>query len=587
MIEREKFLSAHIENGFRLRLQFQLLDEISKYEQGEDGFCKAYEAIIDSLAKQIGKGILTRFNLTDDYVMEKYGIEDTQAAYLLCDLAFYQAGKDAMASDKKISLAYMDEIEENMDAGFFLGFQPTEDSLSDMVKELDGKALEVAYQSRSIDREKGALRRFCETLDATKDEDEIISKINLYNDGSYLEMANYVQCLAYMLSRKELWGDYYKLLEVLRYFPLQGGIIKGLRNTADLFAVITQATINQGRKSVQYLLREQFYTIICEESGTLRGNLKDKLLTEEAKVFVQGLLDDFEKEKPKRIEAVVDIWVRLFGKEEMMVWLTRKRVEAERKHKKYAKREVEIVEMMEDELSLTSEDVKSFRLEDKDFSSLLSLASKTEDVEFCKKLILALQKNIFAEHSYPETRLDDKWFTQVRIIYHCLKKSGIDGLKLLREVRKPIEGFKVDLGASMRGERQEAYWLAMLLLSLEETTDESLFNQYVDVLFRDTRYSVNSLTDDVFTPYYVAELLVSQVIPEQKDAFEKRLVEGIPYLIFVIRVLTGNQGVMSVDIKNLLGERIRYEWELERKLLSQNKMVKIGFYDEFVKEYLK
>ena len=124
-------------------------------------------------------------------------------------------------------------------------------------------------------------------------------------------------------------------------------------------------------------------------------------------------------------------------------------------------------------------------------------------------------------------------------------------------------------------------------MSLEETTDESLFNQYVDVLFRDTRYSVNSLTDDVFTPYYVAELLVSQVIPEQKDAFEKRLVEGIPYLIFVIRVLTGNQGVMSVDIKNLLGERIRYEWELERKLLSQNKMVKIGFYDEFVKEYLK
>lgn len=44
---------------------------------------------------------------------------------------------------------------------------------------------------------------------------------------------------------------------------------------------------------------------------------------------------------------------------------------------------------------------------------------------------------------------------------------------------------------------------------------------------------------------------------------------------------------MSVDVKNLLGERIRREWELERKLLNKNKMVKIGFYDEFVKEYLK
>ena len=587
MIEREKFLAAHIENGFRLRLQFQLLDEISKHEHGEDGLWKTYETIIDGLAKQIGEGVLNRYNLTDDYVMGKYNIDDTQTAYLLCDLAFYQAGKDALTSDSKISLTYLDEIDENMDAGFFLGYQPSEVSLAEIVKELDGKALQVASQSRNIDREKGALRRFCEMLDAIKDEDEIISKINLYNDGSYLELPNYVSILAYMLSRRELWCDYYKLLDGLKYFPLQGCIIKGLRNTSDLFAVISQATVNHGRKSVHYLLREQFYNIICEEASLLRKSIDDKQLPEDSKAYIQQLLDGFDNVRSKQIEAVVDIWVRLFGKEEMTVWLTRKRVEAERKQEKYAKRELEIVEMMEGELSVTSEEINGFQLDNKDFESLVSLAGKTDCQTVCVSLMKALQRNVFGERSYPPTTLNEKWFEKVRVIYRCLEKSGLDGLALLKEVRKPLEGYGVDLLVAMRNVRQEAYWLAMLLLSLEESKDESLFDKYVDVLYRDTRFSVDSMIDDVFAPYYVAELLVSQVMLGKKDVFEKRLIADIPYLVFVIRVLSGNQGVMSEGVKELLGNRIRREWELERKILARNKMSKLDFCDEFVKEYME
>ena len=167
-----------------------------------------------------------------------------------------------------------------------------------------------------------------------------------------------------------------------------------------------------------------------------------------------------------------------------------------------------------------------------------------------------------------------------------MKKSGLDGLALLNEERRPIEGFKVDLGASMRGVRQEAYWLAMLLMSLEVDEDKELFGKYVDLLLKDTRYSINSLTDDVFTPYYVAELLVTQVMPEKKDEFEKRLIDEIPYLVFVIRVLTANEGKMADEVRASLKKRIQQEWDIERKLLSQNKMVKLDFYDEFVKEYL-
>ena len=91
----------------------------------------------------------------------------------------------------------------------------------------------------------------------------------------------------------------------------------------------------------------------------------------------------------------------------------------------------------------------------------------------------------------------------------------------------------------------------------------------------------------MFTPYYVAELLVSQALTGKKETFEKRLIKEIPYLVFIIRVLTGNDGVMSDDVKQLLAERIKADWESERKLLSQRKVKILGFYDEYVKEYLK
>ena len=89
---------------------------------------------------------------------------------------------------------------------------------------------------------------------------------------------------------------------------------------------------------------------------------------------------------------------------------------------------------------------------------------------------------------------------------------------------------------------------------------------------------------DVFTPYYVAEMLVSQVMTSEKDAFEGRLINEVPYLVFVFRVLSANEGTMSEEVRKQLSERIANDWETERKLLSQYKFVNHRFYDEFVEK---
>lgn len=586
MKNRERFLAAHYQSGIHSRVRFQLLDDIDNNSQSSSGIWMEKKAVINDLTEGIVDGKLTRYDLSNDYIYEKYHIEDFWLAYYLCEVAFYKAGCIASENKSTPTLEYLTEIEENMDGGFFVGFQPNRETLAALVESLDGKALELAAESRGIDRKSDFLRRFCEKLDEKKDEDAIVESIDNYNDGSYLELPLSVQALAYLLAKREYWNEYYRLLELLNYYPLQGSMIKSLSNVYDLITVVNMVDTHNGRKSVQYLLREQCFRMLIEESDVLKSNRDDETLSATAREYIKDLIDQIDNDKPQIVESVIAVWLKVFGKEELTSWLSEKRTQAEHKHPKFGKPELDLVEMMSQSYTLDESDIEEFVLDDKGFQTLVTLASHADDKIVCKKMIQALRKNIFSERSYPPATITDSWFEQSRTIYRCLMKSGEDGLKMLEEERKHFEGYKVDLKASLQCIRQEAYWIAVLLLSLENGSEEGLFKTYIDYLFKDTRYSMESLSDDVFTPYYVAELLVTQVMKGQKDAYEKRLIEEIPYLVFVIRVLSANDGEMSDEIKLMLSQRIKADWYSERKLMSQRKVKNLAFYDEFVKNLI-
>lgn len=587
MLERQRFIDAHIQSSFRVRLNMALLDEIKKHQREDDGIWRDYSAVIKELSQKIREKKLTRYELGEEYVVREHGVPEGDTSFLVCDLAFYTAGCDILKEKGTPSLEYFDYIEENMDGGFFVGYKPSEEALNALLVQLEGKALEIASKSRDIDRQKGALERFCKELDTIEEEDEVIKQISHYNDGSYMELWGAVGCLAHYLMVDELWNGFYRLLEILKYFPMQGGAIRIFRSATDVEAVIAKTFEKHGRKSIHYLLREQWFNLICEEGQILKQNSEIEGLKDEDKSYIADLYKDFENGKLQSVKNVVGIWEQVFGKEELAVWMSDKTSEAHRKHEKYGKPELEVLILLSAEINVTSDDVKGFKLADKSFAALLTFAETVTDKSVANPVIVAIADKVFSDRSYPDTVLSEQWFEQVRTIYRCLATSGQDGLKLMLDRRKLLEGFKVDAVLAMQSVRQEAYWLAMLILSLENGGDDSLFQKYVEVLFKDTRYSIQSLTDDVFAPYYVGELLVSQVMTDQKDDYEKRLIGDILNLVFVIRVLTANQGVMSAEVEKLLTTRIRKEWPLERKLLSQYKNARIEFYDEFVKKYME
>lgn len=582
---RDKYKAAHFMSPFPMRQLFRLIEEIAKHDRGEDGEWQRHSKAIEEIAVKVSTRELNCYNLhNDEYVKTHYGVENYAESNLVCEMAFYLAGLKRSKLNFIPSLDFFDEIHGYMDGGFYLGYQPSKEALCQLVESLRGRSLEIASKSRDIYLREGALERQCVELEKISDEDELIKQINQYNDGSHMELWGAVSCLAGYLISYEMWHEVYLLADIIRYFPLQGRLIRMVRSVRDIVALTEQFELDGGRKSLLFLLRDQWFRVFAEERELLENNYDEDGVSDENKAYIHGIIEEFDAKKKERIEKGVSVWLKVFGKEEVSVWLADKTAQAERKHEKYGKPELDILELVKDAVQLSNDDVKSFDLKDKDFASLLTFAREASEENVADAVIEAIANTVFGEKFYTDTTLNEKWFENARTIYRCMSVSSYNGQELLEEHRKPMEGYNVDLGVALRNEKQEAYWLAILLLSLEENSDTDLFHAYVDILFKDTRFGVNSLTDDVFTPYYVAEMLVSQVMTSEKDSFESRLINEVPYLVFVFRVLSANEGTMSEEVRKQLSERVANDWETERKLLSQYKSVNHRFYDEFVEK---
>ena len=93
--------------------------------------------------------------------------------------------------------------------------------------------------------------------------------------------------------------------------------------------------------------------------------------------ILDSLIEQYEKVKPTLVKEAVDVWLRVFCKEDLTAWLSKKKAEAGRKHPKYGKPELDIVQMMSQTFSLTDAEIDSFALDEKDFQTLITLASST------------------------------------------------------------------------------------------------------------------------------------------------------------------------------------------------------------------
>ena len=183
----------------------------------------------------------------------------------------------------------------------------------------------------------------------------------------------------------------------------------------------------------------------------------------------------------------------------------------------------------------------------------------------------AIVAQIYKTSYCPEWQLSEKGIELARAVYGLVPADKAEGLKLLRVKHKPQEGYKVDHEKAFEAAFGESFLLSVLLLQVETTGDKARFHELMDMLYKYAQNGSMMQEDQFFIPFYIAELITSQVIKDEKEAFEKKLITGYPQLAFILRILTANGGEMSADVKSALKKRVDLEWQWEKKLMIQRK----------------
>ena len=578
---KEFSFCAFSESALPQRLH--LIDTLMKYQ---DGLFKIEKTeIFEDLVEKVIKGDKTRYNLSSEAIRKIFGFTTYQKCQLYLDLIFYEAGIRLSEKSTSYSMKQLAHFEEYMGGGFFLGYTMQTSKAASLINKI--RPQEIVRNTRSLSGKRDEIYRLCtEVITPGLSDEEIIDMITPYNDGAYVDLPDEVRFLSYILlkdGKYDLWGD---LLNRLKFFPLQGAILYNIHTFNQFKAVLEQVKKPQfiHRKVVLYLLRERLFNILCEQRDKFIRNAENEQISKINRSECKKLLGDFSSDVQSSLPEIINYFDDILSLSDCAEWFSRKNTQYSNRESKFIENELYTLALIEPILTSLSKPTK-WNIKAADFSTLLFYFKQTNRFEITQprsqQLIDAFIKIVYGKGYYPNIRLEKDLFGVLRMIYSNLLNSGLDGISLLELHRKSFEGYGQDLEGANYSVRGDSIWLSVLLLGAGEHDNSDLFTKVVDLLFlrmEQTNYAM----DDFLLPLYIAELVVLQVLTEEKDGFESRLILNHPYLEFVLRALIPNEGKMSGDNISMLQNRISQEWSVEKALLQQKRTNNLKELEKYV-----
>ena len=572
-------------------LQFGLLlaDYMCRYESGEL-FSKEQCAIFDKLVERIIEERPDMNELPDEEIGRLFGTQKYDEQTALKDLAYYQVGKILSGNEEYHTLDYLDFVDENMEHGFYLGFSLSTEVLATLLEDVKTKGDMVVMESRMMNERPKDFYQFCkQRLNEKFSDDEVIATANQYNNGDYTELPGYVSVLGHIMLVQEnidLWAE---LLCSLRYYPLQGALLHQLHTTDRCMKVIEilEAKECSRKKVLAWLLRSRASHLLVQEWEYLERNAENKDINENDQALAQEELANWKAGVEDTVKNQVGQWIRVFGNAEMSEWYSSKQARVKTMARRFAEYEQRVIGIVGEVLSSVIT-IDEGMIEGKDLSTLLYYTTLLErgkvDKTLSPSLIRAICHQVYHQRYVPDLKLSEDSLVMLRSIYRCLLISGEDGYKLMANERYAddgrIEGYSIDYHIS----RGDSFWMSVMILATEEVGEERWLQEavhYLNVLNNggfDQEY--------FFTPYYLAEMIVSQVMKDDKDGYEKMLITEMNNLPLALRILSANNGKMSNENKRLLSERKEREWELEKQLNKQKNQGHVAFLEEYMGKVL-
>lgn len=572
-------------------LQFGLLlaDYICRYESGEL-FSEEKRATFDDLVERIIKERPDTNELPDEEIGRLFGTQKYDEQTALKDLAFYQVGKILSDNEECHTLDYLDFADENMEHGFYLGFALSPGVLAALLEDVKTKGDMVVMESRMMNERPKDFYQFCkQRLNEKFSDDEVIATANQYNNGDYTELPGYVSVLGHIMlvqGNIDLWTE---LLCSLRYYPLQGALLHQLHTTERCMKVMDVLKEKEcGRKKVlTWLLRSRASHLLVQEWEYLERNADNKELCEKNQKLAQEELVKWNKSIEDTVKDLVGQWINVFGNAEMSEWYSGKQARVKNMARRFAEYEQRVIGIVGEVLSSVIT-IDEGMIDGKDLSTLLYYVQLLEqekvDKALSARLIRAICHQVYHQRYVPDLKLSEDNLAMLRSVYRCLLISGEDGYKLMAKERYAddgrIEGYSIDYHVS----RGDSFWMSVMILATEEVGEEGWLREAVRYL--NVLNSGGFDQEYFFTPYYLAEMIVSQVMPKEKDGYEQMLITEMNNLPMALRILSANNGEMSDENKKLLSERKEREWDLEKQLNKQKNQGHVSFLEEYMGKVL-
>lgn len=568
-----------------MELQLLSLDAILHPEGSHVAFIKKHEALIKDLVQKGIKGEVDRYDLYND--SSKYFPKiKHHYSQIIQDIVWYKVGLE-YSMKATLTLKELGDKWENCGADFFLGYIPSGDALEKNIDEADWDS--YIKNARDMEGNNASLLSYTkEAYAKAKNDDELIKEIYHFNDGGYIELPDDVEALVWMIKLQQRWDLFVKVLDCLKFYPYQGCLIYYVRTVEECNAVINLLHGCQHEEVLQYLMREQVFRLLHDEEQSLKANaeggIHDRWVKEAVELYVQWV-----NARENTLRGFAKEWVNVFGAEKQSEWISLKFRQTLGKAEQFKTYEEGVLSVL-DKYTKEQLTFESINYNEKELPTLFNYALSAKEAGLSEQVKMSIFRAIITQiykTSYcPEWQLSEKGIELARAVYGLVPADKAEGLKLLRVKHKPQEGYKVDHEKAFEAAFGESFLLSVLLLQVETTGDKTRFHELMDMLYMYAQNGSMMQEDQFFIPFYIAELIASQVIKDEKDTFEKKLIMSYPQLPFVLRILTANGGEMSDDNKNALKKRVELEWQWEKKLMIQRKNQMWKVLEKYIEENL-
>ena len=567
--------------------RIKLAEALSTYQS--ETFEVEQNDLFESCVQKIISGECDRYNFNDKDVKKLFRFSSTSKSELYQNLIFFETGKRLSANTDNIKFKQLNEYGDNMGYGFYLSYTINDVKLKKLINHLNINS--ILKNTRSCAGYRNEVYNFCEKyIKAGMSEDEIISIITPYNDGSYVELPEYINLLSYLLLRDKRYNMWVTMLTKIKYFPLQGALLHHIHTLQDLISIFQELKRPNiiHRKVILYLLRDKYFQILSKQPQTLQRGL-EYMTSSQKNSYIsiyKELLDEWNKDVEPNTKTIFDYLSIQLGLSNCSEWYSKKYNQYADKDKRFVEFEQKAVDVIGKVMSELSNPVK-WNVQTADISTLLYYITQTEIKQITqyrsKLLIQTLFDRLYYNTNYYQIKLNEESISLLRLTYKCLVQSGLDSFQMLQSVSCADEGYFFDYKRASQIRKGDAFWLSMLLLGAGEQEKEHLFKRYVETLLK--RVVAQAVDAKEYTlPLYVSELVVTQILKQSKDDFEIYIINNIPNLSLVLTTLMANQGDLTHPVKNKLLERIAEEWNVEESLMKQKKDSNLKVLNDYIQK---